>query len=127
MDESATDLARLQGTWRQVDWEADGVARPEDELSAGVLTIIEGTEFFVRTTARELLLAGSFVLDASTRPKSVTWKDSMGPDEGKELPAIYTLDGDRFVFIAAYEGAPRPTKFVTTQGLTMRSFVRDPM
>ncbi|MDB4940708.1 MAG: hypothetical protein JWP97_242 [Labilithrix sp.] len=125
MTDPAHDLARLQGTWRQVDWEADGVARPDDELSAGVSTIIEGTTFAVRTAGGELLLAGSFVLDSATRPKSVTWTDSMGPDAGKPLPAIYTLEGDGFVFVAASEGMPRPTAFVTTKGLTMRSFVRD--
>ena len=37
---------------------------------------------------------------------------------------IYILEGDDFTFIAAYEGSPRPSAFRTTEGLTMRSFVR---
>lgn len=125
MDETATDRAQLQGTWRQVEWAADGVTRPEDELSGGVFTIIEGAQFFVRTVEGELLLAGSFTMDATTSPKSITWVDSMGPDAGKLLPAIYTLKGDRFVFVASDEGRPRPTEFKTVEGWTMREFVRE--
>ena len=123
-DASALDLASLQGTWRQIRCEADGIVDPVDELSAGVFTIIEGAQFSVRTMEGELLLAGSFVLDATTSPKSITWVDSMGPDAGKHLPAIYVLEGDDFTFIAAYEGAARPTEFRSVNGLTMRTFVR---
>ena len=125
-DESALDLAALQGTWRQIRCEADGIVDPVDELSAGVFTIIDGARFSVRTKEGELLLAGSFVLDATTSPKAITWVDSMGPDTGKQLPAIYVLEGDDFQFIAAYEGAPRPTEFRSVEGLTMRTFVRSP-
>ena len=124
-DVTTLDLAALQGGWRQVRCEADGVVDPVDELSGGVFTFIEGTRFSVRTVEGELLLAGSFVLDATTSPKSVTWVDSMGPDAGKQLPAIYVVEGDDFTFIAAYEGASRPTEFRAVEGLTMRTFVRD--
>ena len=49
----------------------------------------------------------------------------MGPDAGKQLPAIYVVEGDDFTFIAAYEGSSRPTEFRAVEGLTMRTFVRD--
>lgn len=123
-DADAVDLASLQGIWRQIRCEADGIVDPVDELSGGVLTTIEGSRFSVRMTEGEMLLAGSFVLDATTSPKSITWVDSMGPDAGKHLPAIYVLEGDDFTFIAAYEGAARPTEFRSVSGLTMRTFVR---
>ncbi|WP_217638751.1 hypothetical protein [Frateuria terrea] len=38
-------------------------------------------------------------------PGAITWIDAIGPDAGKRLPASYRLEGDRFVFIAADEGA----------------------
>lgn len=64
------------------------------------------------------------MLDASATPKAITWTDAIGADAGKQLPASYRLQGDRFEFIAADEGAPRPIRFRTGPGQTIRSFVR---
>lgn len=119
------DLAALQGTWEQVAFEENGVVDPPDTHGApGALTIIQGRHFTVRTVEGELLLEGTLELDASVTPKAITWIDAVGADKGKRLPASYVLEGDRFVFIAGDEGAPRPTVFATRQGQTMRGFVR---
>ena len=118
-----SDLAVLQGSWEQVDFEENGIANPPDEHGApGAITTFDQNHFMVRTAEGALLLEGTFELDASA--KTVEWMDTMGADAGKILPAIYKLDGDRFVFIAADAGAPRPTEFRTRAGQTMRSFVR---
>jgi uncharacterized protein (TIGR03067 family) len=122
---SARDLAILQGAWEQVGLEEDGVVDPPDAHGTpGALTLIAGNRFVVRTIDGVVLLEGSFELDASASPKAITWIDAIGPDRGKRLPAIYTFEGDRFVFIAGNEGTPRPTVFHTVPGQTMRSFVR---
>lgn len=122
---SHDDLKRLQGTWEQIALEDSGVSNPPDEHSApGALTTIDGNHFRVMTVEGETLLAGTFSLDTSTQPKSITWIDSMGADAGKQLPASYQLDDDRFVFIAGDEGAPRPVEFSTRPGETMRTFIR---
>jgi uncharacterized protein (TIGR03067 family) len=119
------DLAALQGIWKQVAVEVDGVANPPDEFSApGILTTITGTRFAVHAPDGTLLLEGDFTLDETTSPRRVTWIDSMGPDTGKRLPAIYDLNGDDFVFNAADEGAPFPATFRTMQRQTLRRFVR---
>ena len=124
-NESADDLAALQGAWEQVGFEENGILDPPDDHGApGALTLIHGNQFEVRTVEGERLLEGGFTLDASSTPKSITWVDSIGSDAGKQLPAIYRLEDDRFVFVAADEGMPRPTAFRTSMGLTMRSFVR---
>ena|ERR1700756_1343475 len=122
---SEEDFQALQGAWEQTALEDGGVHNPADDHSApGAVTTISGDQFQVVTVDGEVLLAGSFSLDASTAPKSITWMDSMGEDAGKQLPASYQLDGDHFVFIAADEGMPRPTRFSTGPGQTMRTFVR---
>ncbi|NWC92439.1 MULTISPECIES: TIGR03067 domain-containing protein [unclassified Pseudomonas] len=122
---SKDDLHALQGTWEQTALEDSGVLNPADEHSApGAITTISGSQFKVVTPGGEVLLAGSFTLDPATTPKSITWVDSMGDDAGKQLPASYQLEGDHFVFIAADEGMPRPTRFSTGPGQTMRTFVR---
>lgn len=121
----AGEKAALQGVWRQTGLEADGVVDPPDEHTApGALCHFVDTHFLVRTPDGTVLIEGDFELDPSSNPKRITWIDSTGPDAGKRLPAIYTLDGDCFKFIAADAGQPWPAAFRTEPGLTMRTFVR---
>ena len=122
-DSSEQDLAALQGVWEQVAFEEGGSLNPPDEYG-GSLTTISGSSFRVCASGGALLLEGQFELDASVLPKSVNWIDAIGPDAGKKLPAIYKLEGDHFVFIAADEGAARPTAFRTSLGETIRTFRR---
>ncbi len=123
---SEQDLAALQGIWKQVAFEEDGNPEAIDSYggSPELLTTFHGRHFFVRSTSGQLLLEGTFVLDASTTPKTIDWTDGMGADADKTLPAIYRLEGDGFTFIAAEHGTPRPMNFKTLPGQTMRSFLR---
>jgi uncharacterized protein (TIGR03067 family) len=119
------DLHHLQGTWTQTRFEENGVINPPDiHGGQGAITTIVGNTFAVHLPDGELLLAGRFILDPSTTPRSITWIDSIGDDAGKLLPASYVLEGDSFVFIAADEGMAQPVEFVTSPGLTLRGFVR---
>jgi len=119
------DLKHLQGTWTQTRFEENGIVDPPDAHGGrGTITTIDGNTFAVHHPNGELLLAGRFILDPNTTPRSITWIDSMGDDAGKLLPASYVLEGDSFVFIAADEGVARPIEFVTSPGLTLRGFVR---
>ncbi|MGH8215642.1 MAG: TIGR03067 domain-containing protein [Rhodanobacteraceae bacterium] len=126
-DATDRDLAVLQGQWQQVGFEADGRSDSPDEFGPlAAITMIDGHRFSVHAAGGGLLLDGTFTLDASVCPKAITWMDSIGADAGKCLPAIYELAGDRFVFIAADDGEPRPTVFHTKPGQVMRIFVRLP-
>ncbi|MFY9239995.1 TIGR03067 domain-containing protein [Yoonia algicola] len=123
---SKADFDQLQGVWSQTYLEADGIVEPpnDEHTAPGAVCIFERNEFRVVKPDNTLLLMGTFELDATTSPKSITWVDSIGDDAGKALPAIYELTDDSFRFIAADEGQPRPTKFKTIVGLTMREFER---
>jgi uncharacterized protein (TIGR03067 family) len=116
------DLARLQGRWRQVAGEADGVTSIGDEYGAvgALVTTFTGTHFVVHHDDGRVVLEGDFEIDPSAH--TIDWIDSIGPDAGKRLPAIYRLDGDTFVFVAA--DGERPRSFTTTAGQVLRSFVR---
>jgi uncharacterized protein (TIGR03067 family) len=118
------ELAKLQGAWRQVYCEADGVEDPPDDIGIESTTTIEGYAFTVRAPDGAIVLEGKFSLDASRDPKAIDWIDSIGPDAGKVLPASYAVDRERFTFVAGAEGAPRPTSFATKPGETLRCFVR---
>ena len=58
-------------------------------------------------------------------PKTVDWTDTIGEDAGKTLLAIYSLEGDRLVFCAAYPGQERPTEFRTRPGQVLRVSQRE--
>ena len=126
MGEAAiADIQMLQGQWLQIRFEENGVVNPTDSHSApGAVTTIEGNSFHVGVAGQETILRGTFTLDATTVPKSITWIDSTGQDAGKPLLEIYDLSKDSFTFVAADAGMPRPTEFSTKPGLTLRSFVR---
>ena len=118
----SNDLEVLQGTWKQVAFDIDGSPLAYDVV--GILTTFTGTRFVVHASSGAILLYGSFRLDASADPKEVDWIDDCGPDAGKVLPAIYRWEGERFVFVAADAGMPRPASFESGPGLTRRVFIR---
>lgn len=115
---SERDLQALQGTWQQIAFEENGIASPSSDSHGApdALTTIVGHHFSVRTAAGQLLLEGSFTLDASVTPGAITWTDATGPDKNKPLLASYFLDGDRFAFIAADAGLPRRPDSVPGRG-----------
>jgi uncharacterized protein (TIGR03067 family) len=117
-----TDLEALQGTWKQIAFDVDGSLLAYDAV--GITCTFTGTRFVVHASLGEILLYGSFRLNPSADPKEVDWIDDCGPDAGKVLPAVYRLDGGRFVFVAADEGKPRPLNFEAGPGLSRRVFVR---
>ncbi len=119
------EVAKLQGAWRQLTQEADGIKNHPDAGDVGGITTFSGNNFTVRNLDGSVVLRGSFSIDTSVSPKAIDWIDSTGPDAGKILPASYELNGDSFVFIAGAEGSRRPTEFATKIGETMRSFVRE--
>jgi len=118
------DLDALQGIWEQITFEVDGERLVYD--APGVLTSFTGTRFAVHSAEGALLLSGDFRLNPLTDPKSIDWIDDMGPDAGKVLPAIYKLEDDRFIFVAADEGQQRPGTILPGPGLSLRCFVRRP-
>jgi len=121
----STDLNMLQGQWRQVRFEENGLLDPPDSHGApGAILTISGTRFHVAVPGGETLLEGSLVLHSSTLPKGIDWIDSMGEDAGQTLPAVYALTSDSFVFAAADADMARPRDFSGGGGITIRAFVR---
>ena len=126
MDEaSLSDIQTLQGMWRQVRFEENGIVDPPDTHSApGAILTIEGCRFHVGMPGQASILEGGFVLEALRSPKRIIWTDAIGADAGKSFPAIYTLSETAFTFVAADEGMQPPVDFTGGQGLTLRSLIR---
>ena len=72
-----------------------------------------------------ILLPLTYKLDPTRDPKTIDWTDTIGEDAGKTLLAIYSLEGDRLVFCAAYPGLERPTAFKTRPGQVLRVSQRE--
>ncbi len=118
------DLRALQGSWRQVAFEQDGVDDPPDTHGAPYsLTEFHGNRYTVTTVEGDVILEGSFVLDVGVTPPRITFTDDEGPRGHTSLTASYRLDGDSFMFIGSPTG-PVPTAFETAAGEQMRRFRR---
>jgi uncharacterized protein (TIGR03067 family) len=121
------DIDRLQGIWKQVACERDGLPVSAEELAQGPRTHFMGDTFVVTLADGSVLIRGTFKLDPTQNPKWVDWTDTFGADAGKTFPAIYSLDGDRFVFCAADDGQERPTEFRTRPRQVLRIHKREPV
>ena len=92
----------------------------------GLLVSRLGIPSFVVTLADgSIPIRGTYKLDPTRDPKTVDWTDTIGEDAGKTLLAIYSLEGDRLVFCAAYPGQERPTEFRTRPGQVLRVSQRE--
>ena len=114
------EVLDLQGVWRQIACEADGVANPSEIYGVEPAVTILGNTFEVRHADGTVVIQGVFTIDPSCDPKAIDWTDTFGVDAGKTFPAIYRLAGDTFTFCAAGADQPRPGVFHTTVGQVLR-------
>lgn len=120
-----TDFEMLQGEWRQVRFEENGLIDPPDSHGAdGAILTISGNRFHVAVPGGAPLVEGIFVLHTALSPRGIDWTDSIGEDAGKLLPAVYRLTSEEFEFAAADPDMARPGDFEGGRGITIRSFVR---
>ena len=125
-DDINEEVERFQGTWKQIAYERDGVWEPfDDEQGSEPRVTFTGDEFVVTLADGSIPIRGTYRIDPTRNPKTVDWMDAIGEDAGKTLLAIYSLEGDRFVFCAAYPGHERPTEFKTRPGQVLRVSQRE--
>ncbi len=124
-DAIAEEMKKLQGTWKQIAYERDGMTEPPDEQGWEPRTTFAGDTFVVTLADGSVPIKGTYRLDPTRSPKTVDWMDSIGEDAGKTLLAIYSLEEDRLVFCAAYPGLPRPTELRAGKGQVLRVHQRE--
>ncbi len=121
-----SELAKFQGTWKQIAYERDGVTEPhDDEQGWQPRTTFVDNAFVVTVADGSTPIRGTFALDPTRQPKTVDYTDTFGVDAGKTFLAIYYFEGDRLVFCAAEAGQARPTAFKTERGQVLRVHVRE--
>jgi uncharacterized protein (TIGR03067 family) len=90
---ASKDKERLQGTWNYVA----GIREAQ--------MLIAGDHFTVKFHNGDIYL-GTYVLDATTKPKMMDMTISEGPEKhrGKTSLIIYELDGDHLIWCPAEPG-----------------------
>jgi uncharacterized protein (TIGR03067 family) len=107
------DAKAVQGIWRPVKAELAGQPMTDAVLNFITLKLDDGKyEVFVGAAPDK----GTYTLDSSTRPKSITITGTDGPNSGKTFPAIYELKGDTLRICYDLSGAKRPTEFKSIAG-----------
>jgi uncharacterized protein (TIGR03067 family) len=110
---SRKDLEKLQGDWAEVSVTIDGSKLSDDEAQS-IFRTVKGNEYTV-FLFRKALAKGTFVIDATKKPKTIDAVPSNAKSK-KPLLGIYELDGDRWTMCFAGAGKDRPTGFASTEG-----------
>ena len=120
-----SDLELMQGTWRELFHERDGVAQFEQEHGWQPVTRIQGHTFSVTIADGSVVLVGTFELFADQRPRAIDWHDVSGPYASDHvIPAIYEVTETSLAFCAAYNGGDRPKQLRSGPGLVLRRMER---
>jgi uncharacterized protein (TIGR03067 family) len=101
------DYAKLEGTWRVVSLEVEGMKIPEETIKESRL-IIKGKEF----TMKEKIATyrGNFIIDPSKKPKTIDMKFTEGPEKGNTSLGIYELEGDDLKLCLTITAKDRPSQ-----------------
>lgn len=107
------DAKFVQGNWQPTEAELAGKPMPDAVLKSISLQLDNGQY--------EVLVGGNpdrgtYTLDSTTKPKSMTITGTEGPNRGKTFPAIYELQGDTLRICYDLSGANYPTEFKSIVG-----------
>ncbi len=107
------DAKAVQGNWKPVKAELAGQPMPDAVLKSISLKLDNGKyEVFVGDKPDR----GTYTVDSTSNPKSMTITGTAGPNRGKTFPAIYELKGDTLRMCYDLSGAKRPADFKSTAG-----------
>ena len=107
------DAKTVQGNWKPAKAELAGQPMDDAVLKSISLKLDNGKyEVFVGEQPDR----GTYTLDSTTKPKSITVTGTEGPNKGKTFPAIYELKGDTLRICYDLSGKERPTEFKSIAG-----------
>jgi len=107
------DAKAVQGTWTPAKADLGGQPMTEAILNSISLKLANGKyEVSVGGNPDK----GTYTLDSTSKPKSMTITGTEGPNRDKTFPAIYELKGDTLRICYDLSGAKRPTEFKSVTG-----------
>jgi uncharacterized protein (TIGR03067 family) len=107
-EDSAADLAKMQGNWVMNSMKSNGLKQPEEDVQATFRTVKDNT-YVVSHFTREMV-KGTFKLDATQTPKTIESVLASQRD-GTPILGIYEFDDDKLRICNAPPGKPRPKEF----------------
>jgi uncharacterized protein (TIGR03067 family) len=110
-DDSATDLARLQGTWNLISVLDEGSPAPPEALK-GATAVFAGDKMTLVSPDGRDRTEYSVKLDASKTPKTIDLTPLAGSFKDQTNKAIYDLQGDVLRICQPEKPSqPRPAAF----------------
>jgi uncharacterized protein (TIGR03067 family) len=107
------ELRALEGDWRFVAQQIDGVAVPGTMLTGSRL-LIDGDRF--RMESPEATYEGVLTIDMEAAPPHIDIEFVEGPEAGNSSHGLFELKGDQLTLCLGVVGATRPAAFVTRSG-----------
>jgi uncharacterized protein (TIGR03067 family) len=111
--DAPSDAKAIQGDWVPVKAEMSGQPMPDAVLKTIRLNLDNGK--YVAYVGKEPD-KGTYTVDATSSPKSITVTGTEGPNVGKTFPSIYELNGDTLRICYDLSGAKRPAEFKSITG-----------
>lgn len=108
MSASVDDQRAVQGKWLTIRYENVMVSKSPLNRLPRHLLLIAGNSVELALPGRNPTDVGTFVLDAGTIPRTITWVTTIGQKAGNPLRGIYDLLSDRLVLVTA--GAFKPQR-----------------
>jgi len=102
--------ADVEGVWKPAEAELGGRKLPEAVISKWRLELAKGKYAVTGTESPD---NGTYLVDATKKPKAMDVTGTDGPNKGKTFPAIYELDGDTLRICYDLSGKERPKEFKT--------------
>lgn len=109
----APDGQAVQGSWTPVKAELGGQPMTPAVLQSISLKL-DGSRYEVSVGGH--LDEGTYTIDATSKPRSMTITGTDGPNNGKTFPAIYELKGDTLRICYDLSGKQRPAEFESLPG-----------
>src|SRR5262249_25127382 len=113
--------AKLQGTWRVVGVEEEGMKLNEEDLKEEKETFVVKGRTMTYCRDGKVQVTMKFTLDAAKTPPAINLEFTDGKEKGCKNHAIYKLDGDTLKLrmndkFGGNSENERPADFSTTQG-----------
>ena len=122
-DDVKRELDSLQGAWQCVSFEEKGTSLPEEQIKTLKLTFKGYKASHAGKDGKTD--QATIKIDPSKKPKAIDLMLLTGPDKGKTVQGIYTIDGDTLTICGAQAGRERPTEFKGGKDVNLMVFKRD--
>jgi uncharacterized protein (TIGR03067 family) len=113
------DLAALQGNWKPLHCEYEGVSQMSPDVMKQVTVVFDKNEYYLYFKDKDrngqpkplILAVLNVALDSTTNPKSISFEFKDGPYKGQKRHGIYELVGNQLKLCYGSTEKPKPAEF----------------